>query len=271
MVEQQPIIVMSDRKRGDIIAPLLLIAGVGIGGYYLYDCYTKCVWPFDGSVPGLTCGGKPECASGEVKCVGGFLYGCDADGKFQPTTTPCGVQTYDCSYCASYGCVKSFSTQAALNAHLIDCHGGSLTIDKQSPVWIDTIHTKGAKSVIFEFCRKYLIQSLSGTIYVNVEDVPGWCTDVDVVVEARVNDIWQQLAPSPVPDQSDWISPAPLAITPSVIADALRFTGHASGVWCGSWDPRIKNIYFSALVSLEDTAAPKVCTGGTVGWWVQVW
>jgi len=275
MAQQQPIIVMSDSGRGGsgFIGSILLIAGVGLGGYYLYDCYTKCAWPFDGSISGLSCGGKPECASGEVKCVSGYLNTCGADGKFQATTTPCGVQTYDCSYCATYDCVKSFLTQAALDAHLVDCHGGALTLDKSSPDWVSALHTKGAKRVVYEFCRKYLIQSLTGTIYVNLKDVPAWCTDLDVTVEARVNGIWQQLAPSPVIDAggSDWTVPAAMAMAPSVVLDALRFSGHASGTFCGSWDPRIEQMSFSALVSLEDTTAPKVCTGGTVGWWVEVW
>lgn len=98
MARQQPIIVMSEnggRRDGRLIGGVLLIAGVGVGGYFLYDSYTNCKWPFDGSI-GIkgNCAPDAGCAPGSApQCIDGTIRTCGSDGRWVDTGTACSVET----------------------------------------------------------------------------------------------------------------------------------------------------------------------------------
>lgn len=240
---------------GDDIFPSLLIIGtVGAGGALAYQ-YITGGWPFS----------RGGCAEGETKCEGDVVYQCQSN-QWVSLGQPCDtIQEFQCQTCLDkWQCEKVFSTQAALDTHYEECHGGAITMHR---AWSDF---NGVHSVDYYFCRNYFISTISGTV-TRSGGRPAMCTNVDCHVWARSNGVWVELAP---PAEMGTGDTGALSISPAIECDALRFVGHAAGVTCGSWDPKLTSVSFEVLYALptgSDADRPRPCVGAFTGWQVSQW
>jgi len=253
------------------IGDILLIAGVAAGGYYLYDSYTKCKWPFDGSIPGLGCG-SGGCAEGQTKCVDGVSHIC-ASNEWVEGGDACTVAQIECPYCT---CTPTFATQAALDQHIRMCHSsGVFYEDWQS---IEVAHLKGATEVELWFCQPMLVRTITG--YVDQYDhVRAGCNN-DTQVDGKVLDGGWVVV---VPRHNTGLS-GPISSTPGVVLEALKFRSAIGGGFLSCGVPENGRFEFDHIQGItrinitldaqtyHSGTTPvdtRVCQNRVVGWYVN--